>query len=346
MISKVDIINFSTHKKQTIEFGPNVTTITGSSFHGKSTILRAIKFVCLNQPTGDKFINWDAEKTSVRLTIDNKKRIVRRKGKGINEYTLDWRGAKDSSKFKAFGNDVPKPIADLVNMSDINFQGQHDAPFWFCETAGEVSRQLNKIVNLEIIDKTLSNILSRITKANTTIEITQERLDNAIDDKKDLDYITELDEDLVELEELEKTKTQIAAESTRLRDIIKSGRIYVSQRDNAAQTTSDGVSALEKGSIWLKIRDLVEDLDNRVKTGVQADRIIQSAPESIAVLNKLKTEWIGHKEKREELESLIDDIENEKDTLCQRIKEIVILQNDLTRVSKGVCPVCQRPMKK
>ncbi len=341
MISKVEIRNFSTHKKQDIEFSPNVTTITGSSFLGKSTILRAIKFVCMNQPTGDKFVSWDAEKTSVRLTID-KKKITRRKGKGVNSYNLS--GYKDP--FKAFGNDVPKPISDLVNMDDLNFQGQHDKPFWFCETAGEVSRQLNKIINLEVIDRTLSNIASGIRKTKTVIEITQERLDNAIEDKKDLDYAIELDKDLVELEGLDEIQSKIVSGSTRLRDIIESGRIYRTRRDNAAQATSDGKTALEKGQIWLKIRDLVEDLDNRVKTGVQADRIIQSAPESIAALTKLKSSWIDYKEKREELESLIDNVENEKDTLCQRTKETAICQNDLMKVSKGVCPLCQRPMKK
>ena len=346
MISKVDIRNFSTHKKQDIEFGPNVTTITGSSFHGKSTILRAIKFVCLNQPTGDKFINWDAEKTSVRLTIDNKKRIVRRKGKGINEYILDWRGAKDNSKFKAFGNDVPKPIADLVNMSDINFQGQHDAPFWFCETAGEVSRQLNKIINLEVIDKTLANISSGIRKAKTTIEITQERLDNAIKDKKNLDYTTELDEDLVEIEKLEGIQNKIVSESTRLRDIIKSGRIYKARRDNAAQANLSGLTALDKGSIWLKIRDSAEDLDNRVKTAIRANKAIQAAPPNIESLDRLKRQWSILKTQREDLENIIDEIKDKKEKLCRRTKETATLQNDLSKVSKGVCPLCQRPMIK
>ncbi len=341
MISKVEIRNFSTHKKQDIEFDPNVTTITGSSFLGKSTILRAIRFVCMNKPTGDKFISWDAEKTSVRLTID-KKKITRRKGKGVNSYKLS--GYKDP--FTGFNINVPKPIADLVNMSDINFQGQHDKPFWFCEIPPEVSRQLNKIINLEVIDRTLSNIASGIRKANTTIEITQERFDNAVEDKKELDYIIELDKDLVEIEKLEVEKSKIASESTRLRDIIESGRIYVSQRDNAAQSTSDGETALEKGQIWLKIRGLAEDLDNRVKTGVQADRIIQAAPESIVVLNKLKSRWIDHKEKREGLKYLIDNIENEKNGLCEKTQKTATLQNDLMRVSKGVCPICQRPMKK
>ncbi len=341
MISKIEIRNFSTHKKQTIEFGPDVTTITGSSFLGKSTILRAVRFACMNQPSGDKFISWSADKTSVRLTLD-KKKITRRKGKGVNSYTL----STHKEPFKAFGNNVPKPISDLVNMSDINFQGQHDKPFWFCETAGEVSRQLNKIINLEVIDRTLSNILSGIRKANTTIEITQERLDEAVDDRKDLDYITGLDEDFTEIERLEGIQSKIVSESTRLRDIINSGRIYESRRDNAAQSTSDGISALEKGQIWLKIRDLTEDLNNRVKTAIQADRIIQAAPDSIVPITKLKSNWIDCKEKREDLEELITSIENEKEKLCRRTKEIVTSQNDLIKVSKGVCPICQRPMKK
>ena len=345
MISKVEIRNFSTHKKQDIEFSPNVTTITGSSFLGKSTILRAIKFVCMNRPTGDKFISWEAEKTSVRLTVDEK-RIVRRKGKGINEYTLDWRGAKTSSKFKAFGNDVPKPITDLVNMSDINFQGQHDAPFWFCETAGEVSRQLNAIINLEVIDKTLANIASGVRKSKTTIDIIQERFDKAIEDKKELDYIVELDKDLVGIEELEKTQSQIAVESTTLRDIIENVLRYRSQRDNAAGAVSGGLTALEKGSIWRKIKGLVETLDNHVKTAIRATKVIQDTPESIILLDKLRIEWIGQKGERNDLEILINEIQNGKGRLCQIKNEFATAKKQFSKVAEGRCPICGKSMKK
>lgn len=339
MISKVEIRGFTAHRKCDIEFGPNVTTLTGSSFTGKSTILHAIRFVCMNRPSGDKMISWGAEKTSVRLTID-KKKIVRRKGKGNNSYTLD------KQKYEAFGNNVPQPIADLVNMSDINFQGQHDAPFWFRETAGEVSRQLNAIINLEVIDKTLANIASRIRKTKTTIEVTQERLDNAIEDKKELDYIVELDKDLVDIEKLEKAKTQIAVESTTLRDIIEGYIRHRSQRDNAAGAVSGGVAVLKKGQIWLKIKGLAETLDNHVKTGIRTTKIIQAAPESITPLDKLKIKWTEQKEKRSYLQDLICEIQNGKEKLCQIKIGLEGVKKQFARVAEGRCPICGKPMKK
>ncbi len=341
MISKVEIRNFSIHKKQDIEFSPNVTTITGSSFFGKSTILRAIRFVCVNRPSGDKFISWDADKASVRLTIDEKK-ITRRKGKGVNSYKLS--GYKDP--FTGFNTNVPKPIADLVNMSDINFQGQHEAPFWFCESPPEVSRQLNKIVNLEVIDKTLTNIASGIRKANTTIEITQNRLDDVIEDKKELAYIIELDKDLIEIEELEQIQSKIAVESTTLRDIIEKVDRYSSQRDNAAQANLSGLAALDKGSIWLKIKDLIETLDNHVKTGIRANKVIQDAPEPIVPLNRLKVEWIGRGEERKELKDLISDIENSEGTLFDTKMDLKQTEIEFKKIMKERCPLCGSKMMK
>ena len=343
MISKVEIRNFSIHKKQDIEFSPNVTTITGSSFFGKSTILRAIRFVCVNRPSGDKFISWDADKASVRLTIDEKK-ITRRKGKGVNSYKLS--GYKDP--FTGFNTNVPKPIADLVNMSDINFQGQHEAPFWFCKSPPEVSRQLNKIVNLEVIDKTLTNIASGIRKANTTIEITQNRLDDVIEDKKELAYIIELDKDLIEIEELEKTKVQIAVESTTLRDITNNILRHSSRRDNAAQSNLSGLSAVEKGQIWLKIKDLIETLDNHVKTAIRANKVIQDAPESIVSLNKLKQQWGLIRSGVENLESSIENIFDAEQVLSETDKEFNLQLKELRKLEQTMerCPLCGNKMMK
>ena len=74
MINKIEIRNYSTNKKLDIEFGPNVTSLIGSSYAGKSAALRALKWNITNKPSGDNFINWDAEKTSVRITFDDNKK--------------------------------------------------------------------------------------------------------------------------------------------------------------------------------------------------------------------------------------------------------------------------------
>ena len=123
MIEKIEIKNFRAQEKQKIELGKGVTTIIGSSFIGKSTIIKAFKWAVRNKPAGDSVINWDADKAAVRITFDDGNKVVRRRGKNLNNYKLN------KKVFTAFGNDVPSQISNLLNISEINFQNQFDAHF-------------------------------------------------------------------------------------------------------------------------------------------------------------------------------------------------------------------------
>jgi len=338
LISKIKIRNFSIQKKCEIEFGPNVTTIVGSCAHGKSAVLRAIKFICMNKPSGDKFINWDAEKTSVRLTVDGKT-ILRRKGKNINIYRLG------KEEFEAFGHDVPQPIADLVNMDDLNFQGQHDKPFWFCETAGEVSRQLNSIVNLEIIDRTLSSIDGGIRDANAEIKIITKRLEQAQEQRKELAFAVSLDAELTHIEKLEKSAREKAVGLSTLRDIVENGREYRRERKNNRDLASGGDSALEKGQEWQELAMSIVILENYVKTGAQAYKLSQSPPD-MGPLHDAKKSYDIISGQAFHLNLLLEDITKHDVQLCLRKKEVETTSKSLTQAIKGRCPLCLRPMKK
>ncbi len=343
-ISKVQIRHFTIQKKCDVEFGPYVTTLTGSSFTGKSTILRAIKFVCMNKPSGDKMISWGADKTSVRLIIDGKK-ITRRKGKGINSYKLS--GYKDP--FKAFGKgNVPQPIADLVNMADLNFQGQHDKPFWFCESPPEVSRQLNSIVNLEVIDRTLSNIDGGIRDAKADIKLTTKRLEKAEEEKKELAFASSLDADLIYIEELEEKRIQITSDYTTLHSITQKATRQWATRKNAAEAVSGGDRALEKGRIWRKILESATTLKNHVKTGLSADRIIKAAPPDTELLDRLKQQWKEAWDEIGYLEDTISDIKNSESMLQQEDSKFQYQLKELRTFEKTMerCPLCGNKKKK
>jgi len=115
----------------------------------------------LNKPAGTNFINWDAKDAKATLRIDNHK-VIRSKGASGNTYELD------DEKYSAFGNNVPSTIENVMQVNEDNFQWQHDTPFWFAESAGEVNRRLNQIVSLDIIDKVMSGI-TRIETQNATL---------------------------------------------------------------------------------------------------------------------------------------------------------------------------------
>jgi hypothetical protein len=259
-LEKLEIRGFSTNKKLDIVFGPRVTTISGKSFIGKSAFVRALKWVILNKPTGDKFINWDAIKAAVRLTFDKGKQITRKKGKGINTYKY----SESKNLFKAFGNDVPPIISKALNISPINFQRQHAAPFWFCETAGEVSRQLNSIVNLEVIDTTLSNLSSKIRKTKTAIDISQERLTNLAKGKKELSYVNNMNQELLNIETLQKQIQDKVLKCSSLQNSIDKVVKYTKQKEGTRDRRRAGKLAISKGKTYYTLVTQIEELENLI----------------------------------------------------------------------------------
>ena len=214
----LELKNFQRHKRYRLQFSPTITTVIGSTDTGKSSILRALRWLCLNDFSGDDFIHEGEKQASVKLQIDvgqKKKKLVtqvieRIKGKsgsGVNDYALDGK------EFKSFATNVPDNISDVLRLNDINFQGQHDSPFWFHETAGEVSRKLNAIVDLSIIDSALAEVQRQVREADTRVDIWKEEEEKARDEWKLLELQAQRVQDFQKLkalyEQLEQSKKDL-----------------------------------------------------------------------------------------------------------------------------------------
>jgi hypothetical protein len=106
----------------------------------------------------------------VKLVLRDGIWIGRGKGKLGNVYALSGRS------FKSFGQGVPDPVVKVLQLSEINFQGQHDSPFWFGESAPEVSRQLNRVIDLSVIDRSMARAAQFVRTARETAAVCQVRL--------------------------------------------------------------------------------------------------------------------------------------------------------------------------
>lgn len=199
MIESLTIQDFQAHKKLKIKLDPHITTIVGDSDTGKSSVLRALKLLATNKPSGSSFVRHGAKQTKITAIVDGQKIQRVRASKGSkNLYRLNGK------TLKAFGGDVPETIQKIFNVSEINFQQQYDAPFWFSETSGEVSRRLNKIINLSAIDIVLNSLQTKIRKETAKLEICDERLATARTDKKSLKVFKIIAADLDRIEQQEK----------------------------------------------------------------------------------------------------------------------------------------------
>lgn len=336
MIEKIQIRGFGANEKLDVEFSPNVTTVVGKSFIGKSWLLRALKWVLCNRPTGDAFINWNSKEAKVRLSIDSKK-IIRLRNSNTNSY----RWSEKDHPYLALGmGNVPRDIAEFVNVSDLNFQSQHEAPFWFCETAGEVSRQLNSIVNLEVIDNTLSNISSELRKVNTEIDVREKSLLEIAQKKKGFVYVKDLDRDLKNVEKLQKLHENKVSERSRIDEKLNLVAKYTSIQEKRLRTVSDGQNVLSIGDEYKKTTNYVERLSELVESVDELQCVLDNRPASIKHLEKLSVNLTQMSIDCGRLDYLVESAVSRKGRKCVAKERLNKWEKELKEISKGRCPLC------
>lgn len=338
MLESLTVKNFQVHRKTVARFDPRVTTFIGENDAGKSSLLRALRWVCLNKaPTNP--MRFGADFMSVRLMFDDGQKVVRRRDSEGNHYSLDGK------KFKAFGTEVPEEIAKLLNVGEVNFQKQNDPLFWFASSPGEVSRQLNQIVDLGIIDDAMANIATQVRTAKTEVQIRQADLANARGNKERLSSVVELDEALQEVERLE-TNYQT------LHEDVASLEALVSQATEARKTLGRAAQVMDDAEDLLKAGQQVVDLEAEVKSLGNLTTIITITTRSAAAdipdtesLESLSIEAIRLSADCDTLQALISDIEKAEVKLWDTEQRETQASERLRKLTKGKCPVCGQAMK-
>jgi len=337
MIEKLELKNFQSHKSNSISFDPHVTTIVGPSDVGKSAIIRSIQWVLQNKPSGEAFIREGSKKAAVRITIDGKK-ITRVRGKGKNAYRLN------NDEFKAFGNDIPDPIVKILNISDLNFQSQHDSPFWFCETAGEVSRRLNSIVDLEVIDKTLSNILSTLRTKRTESNVISKRIKEIEERISEFSYFEQLDLDLKKIESQEKDAVEITVQQGLLQGLLDRAYKYKDTQELALKLIVDGSTALQAGNLWKGLSEQEKQLEKIVISHKNLQKIVKKTPPSLKELENKKDKLDNSIARQNELSDIVSKVILYRKVIKLCRKE----QNELQKTIKDeigeTCPLCNQTM--
>lgn len=214
MITRLVVKNFQGHKRLDVKFGP-VTTIVGRSNIGKSALIRAIRWVVGNRPSGTGIVRHGADTAIVGVVLDDGRKVSRVRGGSRNEYRLDGK------KFVAFGSGkVPDEVADCLNVSPVSFQHQLDGPYWLSDTAGEVSKKLNGVINLGLMDRVLGELGRRVRRAKGRADDTAARLKAARAELKSLDWADRFLAAAAGLKRLEEKACETEKSKIRLADLL------------------------------------------------------------------------------------------------------------------------------
>jgi exonuclease SbcC len=216
MLRHLKIQNFQSHKDSELEFVPGVNVIVGESDKGKSTIVRALKWIITNRPQGNDIVSHWGGDTIAELETMEGQVITRCKKKSKDLYKLG------EAEFKAIRSDVPKEIADALNITEVNLQQQLDSHFLLSKSSGEVASYLNKVSKLDQIDLGTQNINSSIRTLTSTIKYKKKDL---ISERQKLEKFEGLDfvESKIEvLEELEERARMLRSQRTSIMNMINS----------------------------------------------------------------------------------------------------------------------------
>jgi predicted ATP-dependent endonuclease of OLD family len=171
VIESIQLRNFQCHSRRTIPLG-SVTTIVGPNDVGKSAVIRSLRWVAFNRPTGSSFIRRGQKFASVTLKLSGGDSVARVRGK--------WNGYKvNGERLKAIGTQVPDQVIKTWKVCEANFQFQHDPHFWLTLSPSALNEALNRIVDLNLLDSASRYVRKTLSEDKVRLKVAQEAVQKA-----------------------------------------------------------------------------------------------------------------------------------------------------------------------
>jgi exonuclease SbcC len=292
---KIKLHNIQGHKNSVFEVHSGLNVIVGSTDVGKSTIIRALRWLVFNKPAGEILKRNGTSKMYVEITTDEGDVVRRERGKE-NLYIVN------GEVFKAFGSRVPAEVSDVLNLSLHNFKHQH-APFFLLSDSGpERARILNQFMNLDRITET----------CNTTSKEVREEKSHLKFLWKDMDTITEF---LV-------ATTPLYSTALEVKKLVEEGKAAekVISRSKSLDDDINSLCLLERGGAILSeaAERLSDGLTECERLIVQVKRYDVACGHE-AALNSLKEMEGEMKQQVTDIKKKIKALDRERCSTCGRL---------------------------
>lgn len=211
MIKKITLHNFQSHKHSEFVFNNKVNVISGTSDSGKSSVVRAIRWVIYNRPLGNSFIRNNSDKKCYVTIETDKGEITRKKSKRQNSYVIN------GEEFTALGSDVPDEVNSILNLNDLNFHFQFDPHFLLMESAGKTASKINEVTNLEDGEVLLNNLNKYYRKLKGQQKYKDEDLETTKEKINSLSWVKEAEGLIIDLDSLISQYNEIKSEYENLK---------------------------------------------------------------------------------------------------------------------------------
>ena len=349
MIQKLKIKNFQSHGETELEFHKGVNIVVGASDAGKSTIIRAIRWIIWNRPSGDAIRSvWGGE-TSAEIVTDG---VAIKRGKDKTDYYELYNGTGKPTVFKAIGTGVPEELNGVLNLSEINISYQLDAPFLLSETPGDVAKHFNRVAKLDMIDRATSNINSAIRDITSDIKHKDKQIENYTEELSKFDHLEKFEAEVEVLEGMEKLYDATWKKWTKLGALILDYNTVKEdiERESKILQDEEKVNKLlelyeekeSKAERYESLRSLLDDLALVQDNIKEAQEYVEDEKE----VNNLLTLYSNKKtvvERVLSVSKLLSNLTYTSSDINKKALKLKELEGKWEREFPDVCPLCGKP---
>jgi hypothetical protein len=266
--------------------------------------------------------------------------ILRKKGKRTNSYTLDG-----GEPFSAVRSDVPEAVRKAFPVSEVNFQMQEDGWFWISETAGKVSREMNRVVDLEVIDRSIASILSEVKEAEAEVRFCAKRLEEAKGELASLEWVPAYAADVERLSRQEQELLNKRDRALRLHTLVAAASRLRKEGQTLSRVSDAAANAVASGRAVLALQERRNRLATALQRAQDALKRSQVPLPDVGPLQRAAFALATKEAKRERLRKAIQRAEALEGERCRAEATCTRVADTLDRESGGVCPLCGGVMR-
>jgi len=325
MLTKIQIKNFQILDLLRIVFDPKITVIVGPSDAGKSAIMRAIRWVTDNRPTGDSFVREGSEGgADVEVEVDGVRVRRKKNGTRTNSYWIDGK------ELKAFKTEVPEEIRNLFRVGPANYQWQNDSWFWFSSNAGDVAKEINTIVDLDIIDSVMGFLSSEARKYKSSMNVSTHRIEEVNEQLEKLEWVSEADKGLQRIEERSVAGEELSEEIQMLEGLAKHASTLTT-RINLLNECIDDFKQVGQFLVPASMKDEIGSLLSCVAMATtfrvpeipdisEMSQTVKQLEQVAVQYNRLRQLVVSSRGHETEIEKHLNDKDRLEDAMSQRFK--------------------------
>lgn len=227
-IRNLRIENFQSHELTEMAFDDGLNVIVGASDHGKSAVIRALRWLLYNEPRGSDFIRVGANQCRVTIELADGSRVTRERTPSKNRY-LVVKPDGDQQIYEGFGNSVPKEVSDVTGVAKVmldedtetalHIGTQLEPPFMLTEPGSIKAKAIGRLNGVHIIDAASRDTQRDLTRLGQEERGYKEQLAEVEAELATFDDVPYLENILLIVEEKQAQLKQMQARQQRLLEL-------------------------------------------------------------------------------------------------------------------------------